>query len=117
MIQDNTLTIGLQVQDPGPSRLPKMGRGPAGAPPGEAKLGGAILRLDLATKAVTSLYTHSEGSPLAGPNKMVGDEWGDLWITDVFTPPLTLRAKVPQGPARASVSGPPGAMLRMAFID
>jgi gluconolactonase len=78
-----------------PSRLPKMAGAPspagthaqtssAAAAQSSPNPGGAILRLDLRTKSVTSLYTQCEGRPLAGPNKVAVDEWGDLWITDVF---------------------------------
>jgi gluconolactonase len=99
-----------------PARLPKMGGAPSpagghsrsGAAPSEAQLGGAILRLDLATRAVTALYTHSEGSPLAGPNKMVADEWGDLWITDVFDGVLYW-ARADGSAIRRAVSALPGA--------
>lgn len=44
--------------------------------------GGAIQRVDLATGAVTALYTHCNGVALTGPNDIVFDAAGDLWFTD-----------------------------------
>ena len=81
---------------PGPSAPGAAGSGgpsPGGAPPaaamralsgGKAAPGAAILKLDLATRQIAPLYTHCDGRPLGGPNKMAADSWGDLWITDVF---------------------------------
>ena len=44
--------------------------------------GGAILRVDLATGAVTTLYTECDGAALVAPNDLVVDEHGGLWFTD-----------------------------------
>jgi gluconolactonase len=42
----------------------------------------AILRIDLTTLAVKTLYTEYQGKLLQEPNDLVVDEWGDLWFTD-----------------------------------
>lgn len=42
----------------------------------------AILRVDLKTLAVKTLYTAYQGKLLQEPNDLVVDEWGDLWFTD-----------------------------------
>lgn len=44
--------------------------------------GGSIQRVDLATGAVTTLYTHCDGKPLVGPNDLVFDKQGGFWFTD-----------------------------------
>jgi gluconolactonase len=44
--------------------------------------GGSIQRVDLATGAVTTLYTHCDGVPINGPNDIVFDARGDMWFTD-----------------------------------
>lgn len=44
--------------------------------------GGAIQRVNLATGAVETLYTHHEGVPLHGPNDIVFDGQGGFWFTD-----------------------------------
>lgn len=44
--------------------------------------GGSIQRVDLATGAVTTLYTHCDGVPINGPNDIVFDAAGDMWFTD-----------------------------------
>jgi gluconolactonase len=44
--------------------------------------GGAIQRVDLATGAVTTLYTESSGRPLRAPNDLVFDWHGGFWFTD-----------------------------------
>jgi gluconolactonase len=44
--------------------------------------GGRIERVDLATGAVTVLYTHCDGRPLRGPNDIVFDRHGGFWFTD-----------------------------------
>ena len=44
--------------------------------------GGAIQRVDLATGAITTLYTHCDGVPINGPNDIVFDRQGDMWFTD-----------------------------------
>jgi gluconolactonase len=45
-------------------------------------LGGRIQRVDLATGAVTDLYTHCDGRPLRAPNDLVFDAHGGFWFTD-----------------------------------
>jgi gluconolactonase len=45
--------------------------------------GGSIQRVDLATGAVTTLYTECEGRPLRGPNDIVFDRQGGMWFTDL----------------------------------
>ncbi|CAN7698997.1 SMP-30/gluconolactonase/LRE family protein [Pseudorhodoferax sp. LjRoot39] len=44
--------------------------------------GGAIQRVDLASGAVETLYTHCDGEPLHGPNDIVFDGQGGFWFTD-----------------------------------
>ncbi len=44
--------------------------------------GGRIERIDLATGAVTVLYTECDGHPLMGPNDLVFDAAGGMWFTD-----------------------------------
>lgn len=44
--------------------------------------GGAIQRVDLASGAVTTLYSHCDGVPLNGPNDIVFDKAGNMWFTD-----------------------------------
>ena len=53
-------------------------------PIGEAAdyTGGSIQRVNLATGAVESLYTHCDGIPLYGPNDIVFDAQGGFWFTD-----------------------------------
>src|SRR4051794_41164532 len=41
--------------------------------------GGSIQRVDLATGAITTLYTESSGRPLRAPNDLVFDEHGGFW--------------------------------------
>ncbi len=43
---------------------------------------GSIQRVDLATGAVTTLYTQCDGHPLRGPNDIVFDRHGGFWFTD-----------------------------------
>jgi len=43
---------------------------------------GSIQRVDLASGAVQTLYTHVAGNPLKGPNDLVFDRFGGLWFTD-----------------------------------
>ena len=45
-------------------------------------IGGRIQRVDLATGAVTDLYTHCDGRPLRAPNDLVFDAHGGFWFTD-----------------------------------
>ncbi|HBL65027.1 MAG TPA: gluconolaconase [Achromobacter sp.] len=44
--------------------------------------GGCIQRVDLATGAVQTLYTHCDGIALHGPNDIVFDAHGGFWFTD-----------------------------------
>lgn len=44
--------------------------------------GGSIQRVDIATGAVQTLYTHCDGTPLHGPNDIVFDAHGGFWFTD-----------------------------------
>ena len=48
----------------------------------ERYIGGRIQRVDLATGAVTDLYTHCDGRPLRAPNDLVFDAHGGCWFTD-----------------------------------
>ena len=45
--------------------------------------GGRIERVDLATGAVETLYTHSGQAPLRGPNDLVFDRHGGFYFTDL----------------------------------
>ncbi|KQT35446.1 gluconolaconase [Sphingomonas sp. Leaf412] len=45
--------------------------------------GGSIQRVDLATGAVATLYTHSDGRALSSPNDIVFDAHGGMWFTDM----------------------------------
>ena len=44
--------------------------------------GGSIQRVNPATGAVETLYTHCGSEPLKGPNDLVFDEYGGFWFTD-----------------------------------
>lgn len=44
--------------------------------------GGSIQRVDLASGEVKTLYTHSDGVALRGPNDIVFDADGGFWFTD-----------------------------------
>lgn len=57
----------------------------AGIPIGAAEdhAGGSIQRVDLATGAITTLYTTCEGQPLNSPNDLVFDGHGGFWFTDM----------------------------------
>jgi gluconolactonase len=44
--------------------------------------GGSIQRVDLASGAVSILYTHCDGEPLHGPNDLVFDTAGGFWFSD-----------------------------------
>ncbi len=46
-------------------------------------VGGSIQRVDLATGAVTTLYTEADGWPLKGPNDIVFDRHGGFYFTDL----------------------------------
>ena len=50
--------------------------------PSKAYKGGAIQRVDLATGAVTTLYTACDGKPLLTPDDIVFDRFGGFWFTD-----------------------------------
>jgi len=41
----------------------------------------AIWRIDLTTEAAAVLYDKENGEPLAGPNDLAKDKWGDLWVS------------------------------------
>lgn len=45
-------------------------------------VGGRIQKVDLATGAVTDLYTECDGRPLRAPNDLVFDAHGGFWFTD-----------------------------------
>lgn len=45
-------------------------------------IGGRIQRVDLASGAVTDLYTECDGRPLRAPNDLVFDAHGGFWFTD-----------------------------------
>jgi gluconolactonase len=45
-------------------------------------IGGRIQKVDLATGAVTDLYTHCDGRALRAPNDLVFDAHGGFWFTD-----------------------------------
>jgi gluconolactonase len=45
--------------------------------------GGSIQRVDLASGAVETIYTHCDGVPLHGPNDIVFDGDGGFWFTDM----------------------------------
>jgi len=53
---------------------------PGGVPATYA--GGSIQRVDLATGAVETVYTESDGRPLRAPNDLVMDGHGGFWFTD-----------------------------------
>ncbi len=58
----------------------ESGTGDAAAAPSPAR----ILRLDLKTRALHTLYTACDGEPLTGPDDLVVDRWGDLWVSDMI---------------------------------
>lgn len=62
-----------------------MGDAPPGEPPGGAMPNdgtpSAIWRIDLATEQAVVLYDKEDGGALAGPNDLVKDNWGDLWVS------------------------------------
>lgn len=43
-----------------------------------------VFRLDLRTRALETLYTACDGQVLSGPDDLVVDRWGDLWISDMI---------------------------------
>lgn len=97
-----------------PARMPR----PPGAatpsnaappsPPSGALPGAAILKIDLASKAMSVLYAECDGKPLAGPNKIAVDRWGDLWISDVFEGTV-YNARTDGSAIRRAVATLPGA--------
>ena len=56
--------------------------GGAGGSRSPSYAGGRIQRVDLATGAVTDLYTECDGRPLNAPNDLVFDSTGGFWFTD-----------------------------------
>ena len=50
--------------------------------PAAGYAGGSIQRVDVATGAVQTLYTHCDGVALHGPNDIVFDAHGGFWFTD-----------------------------------
>jgi gluconolactonase len=48
----------------------------------DAYTGGSIQRVDLASGAIETLYTHCGSDPIMGPNDIVFDAQGDFWFTD-----------------------------------
>lgn len=60
---------------------PDGGSVPIGSAPDY--VGGSIQRIDLATGAATTLYTHSDGRALSSPNDLVFDAAGGFWFTDM----------------------------------
>ena len=69
-----------------PGSMPPPGNG---GPPPEPPEGGlpiddtpsAIWRIDLETEEAEVLYEEEQGEPLAGPNDLTKDRWGDLWVS------------------------------------
>jgi gluconolactonase len=49
---------------------------------GDKYIGGRIQRVDLATGAVSDLYTECDGHPFSAPNDLVFDSSGGFWFTD-----------------------------------
>jgi gluconolactonase len=45
-------------------------------------IGGRIQKVDIASGAVTDLYTECDGRPLRAPNDLVFDAHGGFWFTD-----------------------------------
>lgn len=50
--------------------------------PEDTYVGGSIQRVDIATGAVTTLYTECDGRKLIAPNDLVFDSSGGFWFTD-----------------------------------
>lgn len=50
--------------------------------PEDTYVGGSIQRVDIATGAVTSLYSECDGRKLIAPNDLVFDSDGGFWFTD-----------------------------------
>jgi gluconolactonase len=51
------------------------------APPAEDSAA-ALIRIDPKTLQSHTVYDSYQGQPLVGPNDLVVDRWGDLWLTD-----------------------------------
>jgi len=72
------------------AEAPRAGTGSGDGPPAAGRGNNppltpspaAILRIDLKTLAVSTVYTAYQGKLLQEPNDLVVDEWGDLWFTD-----------------------------------
>jgi gluconolactonase len=85
-----------------------------GAPPPGFAGGGKIQRLDLKTRAVTTVYDSLDGHPLTAPDDLIFDKKGGLWITELGLRPGTgaiyYAPKVgqPLTVARPGMSGPNG---------
>jgi gluconolactonase len=85
-----------------------------GAPPPGFSGGGKIQRLDLKTKAVTTVYDSIDGHPLTAPDDLIFDKSGGLWITELGLRPgtgaiyHTPKLGQPLSVARAGMSGPNG---------
>ncbi|MCP5144194.1 MAG: SMP-30/gluconolactonase/LRE family protein [Gammaproteobacteria bacterium] len=57
-------------------------RQPPAAPTVDEPSPSAIVRIDLATGAASTLYDRYDGAELPGPNDLVVDDFGDLWFSD-----------------------------------
>ena len=57
--------------------------GAGGVSQHEGYVTGSLQRVDLATGAVTTLYTECDGNRLNGPNDIVVDQDGGIWFTDL----------------------------------
>lgn len=64
------------------SAIERDGRTYPGPFDADCYIGGRVQRIDLATGAVTDLYTECDGHPLRGPNDLVFDEHGGMYFTD-----------------------------------
>ena len=71
---------GFAFQEAGPYLIPV---GDKGQSQPDDYIGGRIQRIDVATGAVTDLYTECNGIPLKGPNDIVFDSTGGFWFTDL----------------------------------
>jgi gluconolactonase len=71
---------GFAFQEAGPFLVPV---GPHGESQPADYIGGRVQRVDLATGAVTDLYTECDGNPLKGPNDILFDSSGGFWFTDL----------------------------------
>ena len=71
---------GFAYQEVGPYLIPA---GEHGQSQPDDYIGGRIQRIDIATGAVTDLYTECDGNPLKGPNDIVFDSTGGFWFTDL----------------------------------